>query len=223
MMLKHAFLLMLIAVILLSLLTACGGKTATTTAATTPATVTQPTTTTTVATTNPPATETQTATQPVEKNDNDVDVAVNMANILYDIVAVQDYYDDGVTAMATFQVEQTSSAVSNLNGKTTVFLANISVKNLSFSTVFKMGYSFRYSFAVASTGKKKVPQEFLDKIPPGGAMPAPAGACPAAAEPAVTFMTKGGKAVTPDLLEEKDIESIPTELVSMAQDDPRSL
>jgi len=110
-----------------------------------------------------------------------------MVDFLYNMEAIQNYYDDGVTAMATFHVESTK------NG----------------------GRSAR--------GDDNVPQEFKNKLPPGGAMPAPAGACPAAAEPKVTFKTKADKPVTPEMIAEKALESIPTEYVTVAQEDANSL
>jgi len=117
-----------------------------------------------------------------------------MVDFLYNMEAIQNYYDDGMTAMATFQVGATKTTEG----------------------------------ARALSAVKNVPQEFLDKLPPGGAMPAPAGACVAAAKPQVTFMTKGSdavppEAVTPELIAEKDIQTIPSELVTIAQNDPDSL
>jgi hypothetical protein len=54
-------------------------------------------------------------------------------------------------------------------------------------------------------------------------MPAPAGACPAAAEPKVNFETVGGKTVTPQLIIEKALKTVPTEYVTVAQDQASSL
>lgn len=221
-MLKRTFLLILVTVALVSLLTACGDKSATTTPATTTP-VAQTTTTTPAVTTTPPATETPTATQPADRVGTDMKVATKMSDLLYDIEAIQNYYDDGMTAMATFQVSKTSSIASNLNGKTVVFLSYITVKNAASNNGLKTGYSLQYTSMIVAGGVKKVPKEFMDRLPSSGAMKAPAGACPAAAEPQVTFKTKGGDAVTPKLIEEKDIETIPSELVTMAQDDPDSL
>jgi hypothetical protein len=152
-------------------------------------------------------------------------VATKMSDLLYDIEAIQNYYDDGLSAMATFEVSKTTSIASNLNDKTVGFLSYVTIKNAVSNNSLKTGYSLQFT-AVAST--KKVPTEFLDKIPPSGAMKAPAGACVAAAEPQVTFMTKGSDTkpsvpVTPELIEEKDIQTIPSELVTMAQNDRGSL
>jgi hypothetical protein len=117
-----------------------------------------------------------------------------MVDFLYNMEAIQNYYDDGMTAMATFQPEATKTQEG----------------------------------ARALGAGNNVPQEFLDKLPPGGAMPAPAGACPAAAEPQVTFMTKGSdavppEAVTPEMIIQNDLESVPAEYVTMAQEDAGSL
>lgn len=54
-------------------------------------------------------------------------------------------------------------------------------------------------------------------------MPAPPGACPAAAEPLVKFITIGGDVVTPDLLLEKNVMTLPTELINAPQSDAGSL
>jgi hypothetical protein len=121
-------------------------------------------------------------------------MAVKMVDFLYNVEAIQNYYDDGMTAMATFQPEDTKTTEG----------------------------------ARALTAVKNVPQEFLDKLPSGGAMPAPAGACVAAAEPQVTFMTKGGdsvppEAVTPEMIIQNDLESVPAKYVTMAQDEAGSL
>ncbi|OGN94600.1 MAG: hypothetical protein A2Y89_05240 [Chloroflexi bacterium RBG_13_51_18] len=112
-----------------------------------------------------------------------------MANFLHNLELVQNYYDNGMTAMAEFQVE----AASNKEGIRPARPAN------------------------------NVPQEFMDKLPPGGAMPAPAGACPAAAEPEVTFVTEGGEDVTPEMILEKNLQSVPDEYVTVAQEDANSL
>ena len=221
-MLKRTFLLILVTVALVSLLTACGDKNATTTPVTTTP-IAQTTTTTPVATTTPLATETPTATQPADRVGTDMKVATKMSDLLYDIEAIQNYYGDGLSAMATFQVSKTSSIASNLNGKTVVFSSHITVKNAASNKGLKTGYSLQYTSMIVAGGVKKVPKEFMDKLPPSGAMKAPAGACPAAAEPQVTFKAKGGVAVTPELIAKKDIQTIPSELVTMAQNDRGSL
>jgi hypothetical protein len=70
----------------------------------------------------------------------------------------------------------------------------------------------------------KVPQGFLDPLPPGGAIPGEAGSCgAAAAKPEVTFQTAGGRAVTPELLQGMDLSVIPTEMVTLPSSDPESL
>jgi hypothetical protein len=178
----------LIAIALLGLLTACGGGATTTgTAVTQTPTTTQIQKTTTPATTGPTATTKPPTTTPASTIDADNNVAVKMVDLLYNLEAVQNYYADGVNAMATFQVESTKSG------------------------------------ARATGAGAKVPQEFKNKLPPKGAMPAPAGACPAAAEPKVTFKTKADKPVTPEMIVEKALESVPTEHVTVAQGEANSL
>ncbi len=190
-MLKKILFFILSGAVLLALLTACGNGTTTTTSATqTPTTTTQATTTpvTPPPTTTAPTTTPSTTTPAVNINAN-ANVAIKMVGLLYELEAVQKYYDDGAMAMATFQVKTTKSK----NG----MRAMGSIDN--------------------------IPQEFKDKLPPGGAIPAPAGACPAAAQPEVTFVTEDGEEVTPELLIEKALETVPAEYVTAAQDEANSL
>jgi len=186
---KKRILFTLIAMTLLVLLTACGsGATTTSTAVTQTPTTNSPTqTTTSPATTSPATTTTPPTTTLVSTIDDDSRVAIKMVDFLYNLEAIQNYYDDGVNAMATFQVESTKNGIK------------------------------------AARGADKVPQEFKNKLPPKGAMPAPAGACPAAAEPQVTFKTKANEPVTPEMIAEKALESIPTEYVTVAQEEATSL
>ena len=208
-MLKRALFFTLVIITMVTLLNACGSDaTTTTTAATgTPTTMipitttaetatttvtTQPTTTTpapTTPATTTPANTTPATTTPENDIDADVKVASKMANFLYNIELVQNYYDDGMTAMAPFQVEATKAGVR----------------------------------AREERAGGTVPQEFLDELPPGGNVPAPAGACPAAAEPAVTFKTEGGDDVTPGMIIEKNLQSVPSEYVTVAQEEANSL
>jgi hypothetical protein len=139
-----------------------------------------------------------------------------MVDFLYNVEAIQNYYNDGTTAMATFQMSDTESLASNLN--TAVIASRITITNAAYG---RGRYTVHYT--AVTQANKKVPQEFLDQLPSDGEMPAPAGACPAAANPKVNFKTVGGDTVTPDLFTEKDIQTIPSELVTMAQNDPTSL
>ena len=142
-----------------------------------------------------------------------------MSGLLYNIEAIQNYYDNGLTAMATFKVSKTQSAVSTLNGNSIVGLPSATIMNVAYHS----GQNTANLPLYVATGGMKIPAEFLNKLPSSGAIPAPAGACPAAAQPQVTFMTEGGNAVTPALIEQKALKEIPSELVTMAQDDPNSL
>ena len=109
-----------------------------------------------------------------------------MVDFLYNLEAIQNYYDDGINAMASFQVELSKSARSLRN-------------------------------------ESNIPREFKDDLPPGGAMPAPAGACPAAAQPEVTFVTEDGEEVSPEMIIEKALESVPEEYITVAQEESDSL
>jgi hypothetical protein len=114
-----------------------------------------------------------------------------MADFLFHIQLVQNYYADGLTAMATFEVEETSTKEGNRDG------SHRSIDD--------------------------VPLEFKDKLSPSGSMPAESGSCTAAAKPDVTFMTAGDKPVTGQMLIDKALESVPTEYVTVAQDQAGSL
>jgi len=75
--------------------------------------------------------------------------------------------------------------------------------------------------AQVSTGN--IPPEFMQPLPANGSIAAPAGGCPAAAKPSVTFVTTAGENVTPELINSKNIMSIPSEMLTMDQNNPGSL
>jgi hypothetical protein len=130
----------------------------------------------------------------------DVAVAAKMAGVFYDLNAIQKYYDDGTTALARVTLD--SSAISWFPG-----------------AVHK-GFA-RRSPGLAAV--QNVPPEFLEALPASGAIAAPAGACPAAANPSVTFMTAGGDAVTPQLIATKNLQTIPSDMITVPATDPNSL
>ncbi|MGD0806948.1 MAG: hypothetical protein ABSA10_05720 [Anaerolineales bacterium] len=134
----------------------------------------------------------------------DVQVAAKMAGLLFDLETVQKNLDDDTTAMA----------------KVTVGAAD----TVSFDP--GLGFSGKRAAPVARplVQISKVPQGFLDPLPENGAIPGEAGSCgAAAANPAVTFMTVGGVAVTPQLLADKKLQTLPTDMVTRSQSDPKSL
>jgi hypothetical protein len=130
----------------------------------------------------------------------DVAVAAKMAGVLYDLGAVQKYYNDGTSALA--QVTLDTSAVAGQVG-----------------TIGKI--AMRRAMTVSPVAN--VPPEFLQPLPSSGAIAAPAGACPAAANPAVTFSTAGGNAVTPQLISDKNLQTIPSGMITVPATDPNSL
>ena len=196
---KHIFIILLAAIMLLALLPSCGDKTTTPTTAAQP-TATTPATTTSPATTTPAAIKTPTPT--ADTVNKDFVFASTMASFFYDLNAIQNYYDDGLTAMAGFELGA-GTAATNVHGNRVLLVS--------------------YVTSDYESKKKKIPPEFSEKLPPDGSIPAPPGACPAAAEPTSKFKTKGGDFVTPDLLTDKDINTIPTEWINVSQDDPDSL
>jgi len=130
----------------------------------------------------------------------DVAVAAKMAGVFYDLNAVQKYYADGTTALA--QVTLDTSAISWSPGS----LHTVAARR-----------------TLGLTSVQNVPPEFLDPLPASGAIAAPAGACPAAANPSVTFLTAGGNAVTPQLIADKNLQTIPSEMITVPATDPNSL
>jgi hypothetical protein len=139
-------------------------------------------------------------TAPAGTHAADVAVAAKMAGVLYDLSAVQKYYNDGASALA--QVTLDTSAVAGQVG-----------------TIGKI--AARRGMTVSPVAN--VPPEFLQPLPSSGAIAAPAGACPAAANPAVTFSTAGGNAVTPQLISDKKLQTIPSGMITVPATDPNSL
>ena len=135
-----------------------------------------------------------------EAADADFAVASQMANVLYDLEAIRDYYQDGTTAMAL--VAPDTSTASWLPWGASRMAAPLARPLVQI---------------------QNVPVEFRQPLPPSGAIAAPAGACPAAADPSVTFETAGGDSVTPALIAEQDLQTIPMEMVTIPQDSPESL
>jgi hypothetical protein len=130
----------------------------------------------------------------------DVAVAAKMAGVFYDLNAVQKYYEDGTTALAGVKLD--TSGISWLPGT----LVKVAARRTA-----------------GLEAVQNVPPEFLDPLPASGAIAAPAGACPAAANPSVTFMTAGGNAVTPQLISGKNLQTIPSEMITLPATDPNSL
>ncbi|MBN1161671.1 MAG: hypothetical protein JXA17_06985, partial [Dehalococcoidales bacterium] len=116
-MIKRLLFLILISAALLAVVTACTSGTTTTvpaTSSTTTAATTTPPPSTTPTTTTPSATTTTPPTSTTPANDiaADAGVAFKMVDFLYNMEAIQNYYDDGVSAMASFEVELSKSARS---------------------------------------------------------------------------------------------------------------
>jgi hypothetical protein len=147
--------------------------------------------------TQPPATAVPTVA--VDNHDSDFQVAVQMSSFLYAEQAVGKYYNDGTTAMALVTVDTSTSGWFDGSGKMAAPPARplVQIEN--------------------------VPSEFLTPLPQSGTIAAPGGACPAAANPSVQFQTAGGNTVTPDLIAQKGIQTIPTDMVTMLQSNPGSL
>lgn len=169
------------------------------------------------------------ATKPEEMND-DAKVATQMASVLYNLQDISKYYDDGITAMASVGADTTTLTWNSGAGKYTALLTQpiVPIKNVLASTEFMLCYPLLNASPVrpGQQSSRNIPAGFLEPLPPGGSIPAPPGACPGGAKPSVTFGTKGnpgGKPVTPQLLADKNLQTIPTEMLIMSQNDPGSL
>ncbi len=147
-----------------------------------------------------------------EVNQKDVQVAAQVADIFYSIQAIGKYYEDGVTALATIKVDP---------GSMTTWGRSTGLGGLLAWILEPLQNTFPNSnggFVAPS-----IPAEFQGPIPSSGAMAAGEGACPAGARPDVTFETAAGEAVTPDLISEMDISTIPADMLLLPQDGPGSL
>jgi hypothetical protein len=161
-----------------------------------PATAAQPATAAPTDTTAAPA-------APSGSHATDVLVASKMAGLLFNTETIQQNLDADTTAMAKTSLS-TASIFAGLPGG-----------------MGKLAMPARLPPLVQI---ENVPQGFLDPLPEDGAIPGEAGSCgAAAAKPDVTFFTAGGQAVTPGLLQGKNLTIIPTDMVTMPQSDPGSL
>jgi hypothetical protein len=149
-----------------------------------------------------PATEAPTlppASQ-VDQHADDLAVASQMSGFLSDEQAVEKYYRDGTTALA----------------QVTLDVSTVSWWSIGSARQAVPPAMPRWTI-------EDVPPEFLTPLPEDGAIAAPAGACPAAAQPSVQFQTGGGNTVTPALISQLGLTTLPTSLVTMAQNQPGSL
>ena len=198
---KKTLFMTLMITTLLALLSSCGGNTTTAPSTTIPMTTAPLSPTATAPITTLP-TITIVPTPTVAAPGDDYIFVSAMAGLYYNLNIVHNYYSDGLTAMSSFQVgDGTITSSIRYNG---VMLAD-------------------YNPADFGDEKNKIPTEMSDKLPPDGAMAAPPGACPAAAEPYEKFMTKDGEVVTPDLFKEKDVVTLPVSMINASQNDPGSL
>jgi hypothetical protein len=153
----------------------------------------------------PTAAPADTAAAPAAASDMhaaDVLVASKMAGLLFNTETIQQKLDADTTAMAKTTLD-TSTLFAGLPGGSGKLATHPELPLVQID---------------------KVPQGFLDPLPESGAIPGEAGSCGAAgAKPDVTFMTAGGQAVTPDLLQSKALSTIPTGMVTIPQTDPESL
>jgi hypothetical protein len=190
-------------------------STATSTATTPPVTTSSavaPTTTGTVSA--QPGTTTTLPPSAADSSATDLVVAGRTAGLFTDLILVQNYYTDGLNEMATVDLASSSRyAGTSWRGDGASTIVSVSYRRVAVTPA-----------AMAYGGKlENVPAEFLAPLPPGGTMAAPGGACPAAAKPEVTFETAAGTPVTPEMIAQKGIKTIPSDLVTVPETDPSSL
>jgi hypothetical protein len=124
-----------------------------------------------------------------------------MADFFYDLNTISNYYNDGAAAMSGFEIGAGMAASPRNNGVQLV----------------------GYTFPAYEDVQNRIPPEFSEPLPADGYIPAPPGACPAAAEPFSRFINASGDVVTPALFEALGLEVIPSGLINVSQGDPGSL
>jgi hypothetical protein len=154
-------------------------------------------------------------------------VATQIAGFFYDLQQIHGYYDDSVKAMAAVDAGRGGIAWNSGTERYSVSLRftfnPLGNPSISTGSIIRLPSGDVFFNLPMQGGSRNIPQEYLDPLPSNGAISAPPGGCPAAAKPDVTFVTAGGQNVTPALLNEKGIQSIPTDMVIMDQNRPGSL
>ena len=142
---------------------------------------------------------------------NDVPVAAITSALLLDMEEVDKYYSDGLSAVAQIQSVTATPVSYSATRDYTIQLAGI------------INRPWTISPETLQLSVDNVPPEFLQPLPASGGIAAPAGGCPAAAKPTVTFETEGGSTVTPELITNKNLKALPSELLTMDQNSSGSL
>ncbi len=142
---------------------------------------------------------------------NDVQVAGITSALILDMEQVDKYYSDGLSAVAQVQSVTATPVSYSGNRDYTIQLASI------------INRPWTISPETLQLLVDNVPPEFLQPLPASGGIAAPAGGCPAAAEPTVTFETEGGSTVTPEFITNKNLKALPSELLTMDQNSSGSL
>jgi hypothetical protein len=160
-------------------------------------------------------------------NDTDVMVAAQVAGFFYDLQLIHGYYDDSIKAMASAGADMKELVWNGGTVKSAGVLtwpaAPGNNASAAIGAMIRQSNGDIFFNLPMQGGSQNIPEEYLNSLPPDGAMAALPGACPAAAKPDVTFTTATGEDVTPALLTDKNIQSIPTDMVTMAQNNPGSL
>lgn len=119
---------------------------------------------------------------------DNLQLAENMDEFAYNFDLLNNHYDNNLAKMAETELETQSLKTSSGDFEV------VRAQNIA---------------------GVEIPAEFKNPLPAGGVIPAPPGACPAAAEPKVTFVNKGGATITPELI--NGISSIPADMVLKGQ------
>jgi hypothetical protein len=126
--------------------------------------------------------ETQSGSAPPETH-----VARVAVDVISDLSAIQAYYDESVTGMASFQ----PPSAARMGGMSAVGYAHLAAMR-----------------SRQGTGDYGVPDGFLASLDESGYIPAPAGACAAGASPVVRFSNELGEPITGDTLAEEAVSVI---------------
>ncbi len=114
-------------------------------------------------------------------------VARIAVNVISDLSAIQAYYDESVTGIASFQ----PPSAARTGGMSVVGYAHLAAMR-----------------SQQGSGDYGVPDGFLAPLDASGYIPAPAGACAAGASPVVRFSSELGEPITGDTLVEETVSVI---------------
>ena len=122
-----------------------------------------------------------------ESTPDEAHMAQIAVEMISDLSAIQAYYDESVTGMASFQ-PPSEARMSGVSSMAYAHLATLRSKQ--------------------GAGGYGIPEGFLAPLGSSGYMPAPAGACAAGASPVARFSNELGEPITGDRLAEENVSVI---------------